>query len=128
MPSYIVDSWAWVEYLRGTEAGKRVKEELGLGSEILTHVLTLAELTSKFKREKLDFDNVWRAVTVLSKVITVNETDARDTGILHAAVKEKRANFSLADAFVLHAARKLNCRVLTGDPDFRGIKEAIMLR
>ncbi len=127
MASYIVDSWAWVEYLRGSKAGNRVKQELERGSEVFTHVLTLAELTSKFKRGKLDFDSSSQAVATLSKIITVSEVDAKTAGILHATVKEKSPNFSLADAFVLHAAKKLNCKILTGDPDFQGIREAIML-
>jgi hypothetical protein len=43
-------------------------------------------------------------------------------------MKSKNKNFGLADSFVLHAARKIGGRVLTGDPDFRGVKDAIMLR
>lgn len=37
-------------------------------------------------------------------------------------------NFSLADAIVLNAARKLRARILTGDPDFKSIDEAVMLK
>ena len=43
-------------------------------------------------------------------------------------VKKKIPNFSLCDAFVLQTAKSNDARVLTGDPDFRGIKEALMLR
>ncbi len=127
MNSYVVDSWAWVEYLRGSRVGQLVKKELESGSETLTNVVTLAELTSKLRRERLDLEAAWRAVTGLSKTIAVTETDAKDAGILHAAVKETNANFSLANAFVLQTARKRGCRILTGDPDFKGIKEARML-
>jgi len=127
MTGYVVDSWAWVEYLRGSKAGQAVKKELESGSETLTNVVTLAELASKLTRERLDLESAWRAITALSKTITVKEPDAKDAGILHATMKETTPNFSLADAFVLQTARKHGCRILTGDPDFKGIKEARIL-
>ena len=95
--------------------------------EFLTHVVTVAEIISKLRRELMDTEAAWRAIAVLSKLVTVDGTDAKDAGLLHASVKEKKTNFSLADAFVLHAARKRNARILTGDPDFDGTDKAVML-
>ncbi|MGI0080361.1 MAG: hypothetical protein ACRECH_12145 [Nitrososphaerales archaeon] len=46
---------------------------------------------------------------------------------MQAEIKAKNKNFGLADSFVLSAARKIGAKVLTGDPDFRGIAEAILL-
>jgi predicted nucleic acid-binding protein len=34
-------------------------------------------------------------------------------------------DFGLADAYVLVTARRLRSKVLTGDPHFRGVKEAV---
>jgi len=127
MTSYVLDSWAWVEYLRGSEAGQLVKKELELGSEIHTNVISIAELISKFRREGLDTEAAWQAVTSTSKTMPVKETDAKEAGIIHATAKKASPNFSLADAFVLQTARKLGCRILTGDPDFKRMKEARML-
>src|SRR3990172_1972732 len=127
MPRFVVDSWAWVEYLRGTSRGEQVHKKIDSRAELLTHVVTLAELTSKFRRQGLDVEAAWQAVRALSKILTIDETDAKNAGVLHATIKQSRANFSLADAFVLQAARKLHCKILTGDPDFRGMKDAIML-
>ncbi len=52
--------------------------------------------------------------------------DAKIAGILDATLKEKSPNFGLADAFVLHAPNKLNCKTLRATRTF-GIKEVIML-
>lgn len=127
MTDWIADSWAWVEYIRGSDKGKKLRDELESGSEIFTHPVTIAELVSKFRRENLDVETVWKAVNSTSRVITVDSLDAKDAGLTHASTKAKRPNFSLADAFVLQSARKLNCRILTGDPDFDGITEAFLL-
>jgi len=34
----------------------------------------------------------------------------------------------MADIFVLLTARKLNAKVVTGDEDFRGLKEVVMIK
>jgi predicted nucleic acid-binding protein len=127
MTSYVVDAWAWVEYLRGSEVGQLVKREFELGSEILTSVISMAEVISKFRREGLDAESAWQAVTSLSKTVPVKENDAKEAGIIHATTKKVTPNFSLGDAFVLQTARKQGCRILTGDPDFKRVKEARML-
>jgi predicted nucleic acid-binding protein len=127
MTSYVIDSWAWVKCLRGSKVGQAVRNELDSGSEVLTSVISLVELTSKLRRERLDYETAWRPVTSLSKTVPVTEADATDAGTLHAIVKATNPNFSLADAFVLQTARKRGCRILTGDPDFKDIKEARML-
>ena len=94
-----------------------MRKRIDSRAEIFTHVVTLAELTSKFRREGLDVEAAWQAVRSLSRIFIIDESDAKSAGILHATIKESRSNFSLADAFALQAARKLNCRILT-DPDF----------
>lgn len=127
MVSLLLDAWAWVEYLRGSEAGRRVKREIEVGSRILTNVVTVAEVISKFRREGLPVEAAWHAITSLSRTVPVKEADAREVGDIHATSKKANPNFSLADAFVLQTARKYGCRILTGDPDFKRIKEARML-
>ena len=127
MTSYVLDAWSWVEYFRGSEKGQLVRKELDIGAEFLTSVISMAEVVSKFKREGLDADSAWNAVTSLSKTVPVKDNDAKEAGIIHATIKKGTPNFSLGDAFVLQTARKLGCPILTGDPDFRRVKEARML-
>ncbi|MHB2035585.1 MAG: PIN domain-containing protein [Nitrososphaerales archaeon] len=91
-------------------------------------MVSIAEIVSKEKRRKKDPEIAWKAITNLSNVLQVDELDCKAVGFLHAEIKAKNKNFGLADSFVLHAARKMGGRVLTGDPDFKGIAEAILLR
>jgi predicted nucleic acid-binding protein len=37
-------------------------------------------------------------------------------------------DFGLADAYVLATARKLKSKILTGDPHFKGMKEAVLIK
>ena len=127
MTSFVVDSWAWIEYLRGAESGKRVREEIEKGTALMTSSVTVAEVISKFRREHLDVDGAYRSITGSSRIARIDELDAKDAGVLHASLKDLRRNLSLADAIVLSLARKTKAKVLTGDPDFRGLHEAEMI-
>ena len=53
--------------------------------------------------------------------------DAILTGQKHAEMKSKIKDFGLADACVLAGAEKINAKILTGDPHFEGIKNAVMI-
>ena len=124
---FVIDSWAWVEYLNGTKSGSKVKERFDGGVEAYTHLVTLAELASRYNRAGKDPADPKRVVLTLSKIHVPSTDDAYDAGLTHSAIRKRSPNFSLADAFVLQAARKLRATVITGDPDFRGIKEAEIL-
>jgi predicted nucleic acid-binding protein len=129
MTEIVIDSWAWIEYLDGSKRGSKVRDVImDERNQLYTHVVSIAEIVSKEKRRKKDPETAWRAITSLTKVLQIDESDSKAAGLLHAEIKSKNKNFGLVDSFVLQAARKLSGRVLTGDPDFRGVAEAILLR
>jgi len=129
MTDIVIDSWAWIEYLDGSELGSRIRDIImDERNRLYTHVVSVAEIVSKEKRRKKDPEKAWKAITSLTKVLQINETDSKEVGFLHADIRSKNKNFGLSDSFVLHAARKLDGRVLTGDPDFKGIPEAMLLQ
>ncbi len=129
MNRYFLDSWAWVEYLDGSSVGRKVREVIfDQRNEIFTHSVSAAEIISKGKRRGKDTEPIWAVMNSNSKLVVSSLDDSKDVGLLHAEVKSKNQNFGLADAFVLAAARKIGAKVLTGDPDFRGIPDAIMLK
>lgn len=97
-------------------------------NKLYTHVVSIAEIISKEKRMNKDHEMASKAITSLTKVLQINESDSKAVGLLRAEVKSKNKNFGLADSFVLHVARKMKGRVLTCDPDFKGIADAILLR
>lgn len=127
MKRYVVDSWAWLEYMQGSKSGKEVDLRISGGEEVWTSAVSLAEMVSKYARKGKDSNPVVGAVTTLSRLGIPDIKDAIEAGKIHAKEKERSPNFSLSDSFVLQLARKLEGKVLTGDPDFRGIKEAELL-
>ncbi len=127
MTRLVVDSWAWVEYFDGSRLGQNVGERISGDVELWTSVVSLTELVSKYRRKRISEEKAIEAIHSLSRFGIPNGDDAIQAGRLHAEVRSKSPDFSLVDAFVLQLARKLDAKVLTGDSDFRGIKEAEFL-
>ena len=128
MGRYVLDSWAWIEYFEGGPKGEKVREViLDSRNEIFTHCVSVAEIVSKAKRGGKDIEGVWTGINANSNIVEARVEESKSVGITNAITKSKYRNFSLADAFVLAIARKLSAKVLTGDPDFRKIEDAILL-
>ena len=129
MNKYVVDAWAWIEYLVGSEYGSKLNEILDDdGSEVYTCAVSLAEVVSKVAREGRDVEVAYSLLLSNSQIMNADEELSKQAGLLHAEVKQKEKNFGLADAYVLATAKKLKSKVLTGDPHFKNIKDAVLIK
>jgi|SRR3989344_5427755 len=125
---YIIDSYAWVEYLEGSKLGEKVREIINdKDKEIFSLNLTIAEIVSKVKRKKGNTDTAYNAIVANSKIKEITPSIARRAGLFHAEIRAKIKNFGLADALILILAREIDAKILTSDEHFRGFKEAIFL-
>ena len=126
---YIVDAYAWIEYLIGSRAGEKVRSVLDAeNSEIYTCAITVAEVVSKTAREGQNFEIVYDVLTSNSQVVCADEGISKETGLLHSQMQETKKDFGLADAYVLAIAREIGAKVLTGDLHFKGVREAIFIK
>lgn len=126
MTKFMIDAYAWIEYLSGKSETARKHIE-NIENDLFTCSITVGEVVSKFKREGMDFEKAFNAITSISQVIDADIYLARDAGIMHAEMRKKVKDFGLADTFVLVAARRIKSKILTGDEHFRAIKEAVFV-
>jgi len=125
---YIIDAYAWIEYLIGSKPGEKVKDILeDESNETYTCAVTVAEVISKTAREERDYEVAYDILTSNSQVINIDEEISKETGILHSEMRKTKKDFGLADAYILALARKINSKILTGDLHFKGIKEAVLI-
>lgn len=125
--TYLLDSWAWVEYFDATKHGGKIKEYLeNVDNAIITCSINLAEVVRKFVSKENDPHIALKGINSLSKIIPLDSELAFSSGELHAKLKHKSRDFGLADAIVLATARKHGAKILTGDPHFKNFKEAIL--
>jgi PIN domain nuclease of toxin-antitoxin system len=125
---YVIDAYAWIEYLIGSRAGEKVKSVLEEeGNEIFTCAVTVAEVVNKTARERRNFEAAYDILISNSQVVNADEEVSREAGVLHSKMRKTKRDFGLADAYVLAVARRMKSKVLTGDIHFEGVGEAILI-
>jgi PIN domain nuclease of toxin-antitoxin system len=127
MTKHVIDAYAWIEYLDGTDAGRKVTAILENNDDTYTCAVTLAEVVSKVARKGKDPKIAYGVLMSNSQVVSVDDELSLQAGILHCEMRKTAKDFGLADAFVLATARRLKSKILTGDAHFKPLKEAIMI-
>lgn len=129
MSNYVLDAYAWIEYLNGTENGEKIRKWFtDSKNSFFTHKVTFAETISVTKRRGFDPEIAAKAIGSLSQLYEGDLSFFKDVGLLHAELRQRIQRFGLADTFVLLTARKCNAKIITGDPHFQGFgKEIIFL-
>ncbi len=127
MTKHVIDAYAWIEYLDGSNSGKKVVSILEKNDDVYTCAITLAEVVSKVARMGKDAKLAYDVLLSNSQIITVDEELSLQAALIHCEMRKTSKDFGLADAYVLATARKLKSKILTGDPHFQEVKEAIMI-
>jgi len=118
----LVDSWAWIEYFKGSNLGIKAKNVIESGEQLLISTINISEIYHFLLNNKMDAEKLIKFVLDSSFVIQL------DTQI---AIKAANIKFTkklgMADAIVLATAEENNAMILTGDDDFKNIKNVIYI-
>ena len=122
----VLDSFAWIEYFNGTSAGVKVQDFL-LSGLAVTPAIVVAELSEKHRRLEREFGSKYDFVRARTSIVALEEELARAAGELNFERKKRVKGWGMADSIILATARQTGSRVVTGDPHFRDLEEAIMI-
>jgi predicted nucleic acid-binding protein len=123
---YVIDSYAWIEYFRGSKAGETVRDIIEK-ADTATPTIVLAELSDKYLREKLDFQEDLFFIKSKSHILPLDEETALAAGEINVSMKKEVPGWGMADSIVLATVRAKNAKVVTDDQHFRTLKESIMI-
>jgi predicted nucleic acid-binding protein len=131
----VIDTYAWIELLIGSERGNKVKELMENAEEVYTPSTVLAETARKFLREGTDEKTIgtWLEIITNASVITqidsvtVLEAAKCQLELFQQAKISKQNTPSLFDAIVYATARINQCKIITGDEHFKNLPETIWL-
>jgi len=132
----VVDTYAWIEYFRGTAKGKVVKRYLLSAEGIYTPSIVLAEIARKYLREGFSENVVSKkleVIAIISTIIPIDTELALRAGgtylelLKHSRKQKLKQKPSLNDAIVLATARMVRAKVMTGDQHFKNLKETLWL-
>ena len=120
----LVDSWAWIEYWSGgphaDQAGLHIEGE----EEAIVSTINLAEI---YHWVLLHYDEKMAE----EKVSTVRKRcfiiPVEEEIVIEAAKIKHKTKKALADSIILATAKQVKAKILTGDADFKGLKDIIYI-
>lgn len=127
----LFDTYAWIEYFRGSDEGKSARKYIESDIDILTPTIALAELSDKYtrseKRKEWE-ENRRQIVELRSDIVTLSPDSADEAGEIKSKMRKEHGDFPLADGMILSIARENECRVLTGDKHMKDLEGAIDMK
>ena len=118
----LLDTSALVEYIDRTTKGEEVRKDIeDENTTILVPSVVIAELTSKLKRKKINLDIIERLIAG-AHILPLDEVIAKNAGTLHAELKIKIENISLADCVIMTHAENEDAKIISTDHHFKNYK------
>ena len=125
---YILDTYAWVEYLIGSQKGEKVKKLFSdKDNSFLTVECCLAELRGWSLRNDVDFDYIIELTECNSKIVEVDREDWINAARIKWDMMKRVKKFGLMDSLLLAKQKNTDAIIVTGDKDFRKLKNILFL-
>jgi predicted nucleic acid-binding protein len=125
----IVDTYAWLEMMKGSSKGAHARSVIREAQEIYLSVLTLYELQYRIVQIKNgeSATAILGQITSQAEVIPVNRQIALLGGKIKLQQKSQKTDMGAVDCLILATAQIYNLKVLTGDPHFGECTETILI-
>lgn len=125
---YIIDSWAWIEYFIGSKEGLILKKLLNdKNHKFLTMECTLSELKSYCLRTNNDFSKMHGVLKSNSAILPVLTRNWLEAAQIRHEIRKKSKDFGLIDAILVSKQNELNCKVVSGDRHFKGMRDVVYI-
>ncbi len=100
--SIVIDTYAWIEYFKGSEEGLKAKKFIDDEFELFTPSIVIAELSGKYRTEGIEEWGLRKQfIKVKTKILFLDENIVDKSGELKQELKKKFRNAGLADAIIL---------------------------
>jgi len=127
---YVIDSYAWIEYFMGTEAGEKAKPIIESSEEKITPTICLAEVYAKtLKVESQELAEKQRVfIKEKSVIASLDEPIAVESAKVQIKMKKEIDGWGLADSIVYATALLKKAEVVTGDEHFKRLKSVLFIK
>lgn len=124
----VIDTYAWVEYFRGSVEGERAAKIIDSDHELFTPTIVIAELSDKYRRENLV--GIWEKerlefLHLKSTIINLDSEIADLAGKIKLEKRKKYPGIRLADCVIIATGSKLDAQILTGDKHIKNEPHSI---
>lgn len=120
--TFIMDTYAWVEYLIGSRKGVQVQRIIESGEKLITPECCLAELKGWCIREKRQFKQAYHIVRTNSEIEPIFTGDWLKAADIRNKKRKQIPGFGLIDAIIVSKQAMHKAKILSGDPHFKSLK------
>ncbi|MGA2386092.1 MAG: type II toxin-antitoxin system VapC family toxin [Candidatus Bathyarchaeia archaeon] len=127
---YVIDSYAWLAYFMGTEAGEKAKPLIESSEEKITPTICLAEVYEKtLKVEGKEHAEKQRTfIKEKSSLAQLDELIAVEAAKTQCKMKKEIDGWGLADSVVYATGVIKKADVVTGDEHFKKLKGVLFIK
>lgn len=128
MTSYIIDSYAWIEYFIGSKKGERVRKLFDdEDNSFFALDCCLAEIHGWALKNNQDAGRLLRIIRADSDILHVKENDWVEAGLVRYDERKEQEDFGLIDSALIVKQKEMGCQIISGDLHFKGKKGIIFL-
>ncbi len=125
---YIVDTYAWIEYFKGSKHGAILKNLFKKENDkFVTMECCIAELGGFCLKNKMDFNRLYNVVKTNSIILPVLTAQWLNAAKIRFELRKKMKTFGLIDAILVAKQQELKCKVVSGDPHFKNLKNVVYI-
>lgn len=119
---YLIDTYAWIEYLLGTRKGEKLRN-LFIDNQIkfITLDSTLAEVYNHCLKDNINFEKVYEIIKINSVIFPVLKEHWLNASKIRYDLRKKITDFGMIDAILVARQYELKCKIITGDTHFRNL-------
>jgi predicted nucleic acid-binding protein len=129
---FVIDSYAWIEYFRGSERGTLAKVYIE-NEDSATPTIVIAELSRKLLNEvsagretTMGRENKLGFIKTSTLIVDLTNEIAMLAGEIDVERKKVVKGWGMADSIILATARKEDARIVTSDKHFMDLKEEVI--
>lgn len=125
MNTLLLDSFAWLEILSGSERGRKALKIINDADELYTSVLNLYEV--RYRAEEISGEGkaleIIKKIKENCKILDIDERIALEGG----RVKLQNRRMGAVDCLLLATARVKRLKILSGDEHFKGLENVVLI-
>jgi len=125
---YIIDTYAWIEYFRGSKQGLVLKNLLDdIKNKFVTMECCIAELVGYCLKNKLEFSKLYIIIKKNSIVLPVMVDNWIAAAKIKFELRKEIENFGLIDSILISKQKELKCKIISGDSHFKTLSNVVYL-
>jgi len=124
----LVDTWTWIEILRGTKTSEKALEILKQEACVYTSIISIAEISRWAKVNGLDVDHIIEKISDRTNYLELELFILKISGEKHVELRKIKKTIGIIDVIIYTSALVHGMNVLTGDSDFEGLQGVIFLK